>query len=203
MVFDEEAEKWAPRFGYKKAGNTTNQKDAVVEWKNGDDPKIDPFEKDREKTKAAQAKQDLQEQRNYQVASASTQMRRVGGVANVAKAEAAFHLSRKATASMGKFDKQITDAPKQGQVKNKKFDPVTKAKGDKSNAEKTKMMNSVLGDGSEVAREIKKAGAGGVKGAPKMSKSQLKKTPSKKTENGGKGPSGGKAGGVKKKGKNN
>ena len=45
MVWDEERQVWAPRFGYGRANNPKDKlQDWVIEAKPGDDPSVDPFE---------------------------------------------------------------------------------------------------------------------------------------------------------------
>ena len=68
MVYDDNEDKWAPRFGYKSAKNTEMENPVMV-VKTGQDPYADPWERAREDKKLRVDKNKLSQQKNIERAS--------------------------------------------------------------------------------------------------------------------------------------
>ena len=65
MVWDEEKQQWAPRYGYGRANDPKDKmKDWLVMAKPGDDGSVDPFEAKADERKMRLSKQKKQEERN-------------------------------------------------------------------------------------------------------------------------------------------
>ena len=70
MVWDEERQVWAPRFGYGRANNPKDKlQDWVIEAKPGDDPSVDPFEARATERRTKLGKQKSQQERNRREAA--------------------------------------------------------------------------------------------------------------------------------------
>nr|XP_002125582.1 ribosome biogenesis regulatory protein homolog [Ciona intestinalis] len=141
MVWDDESKSWKPRWGYKRANDDT--KEWVLEVPANADPNEDQFEKKLKEKKERVAKNELQRLRNV----ARRTGKKVPGVGRTAvgqekqsklELEAAFHVSKQATASLGRFQETLKgekNVKKRGQ--KRKFEAVTQ----KCNTEKEKQLS--------------------------------------------------------------
>ena len=137
MVWDEDHQRWAPRFGY---GRANNAKEApwLIEAKPGDDPSVDPFEVRAEARKERLNKQKRQEERNRLEASHAAGLRPAKGTGDGAKGGGALRGSDKkeyldgaiaaaqgSTASAGVFDRRLENEPRRGKGKRKHYETAT------------------------------------------------------------------------------
>lgn len=122
MVWDDVEQKWAPRYGFKRAYDDTSI--PIMEVKGNDDPYADPWEKKRAEKQERVAKNSLQRERNDE-----RNDRRVSGMksgipvdlpgsknkAPMQKGkdgvQKALSLAQHSTASMGKFDVKRVGEP--------------------------------------------------------------------------------------------
>jgi regulator of ribosome biosynthesis len=134
MVWDEAAEEWRPRFGYKRANDDTG--DWAVPVKDGDDPMADPWERRRMEKQKRVIQNKLNQIRNLERAQGgkgvpagiptqvTMQEGHVSGVTGQGKRKRAkpggeskdtkaarLRAAQGATASMGKFDKRLEGEP--------------------------------------------------------------------------------------------
>ena len=72
MIFDDDAQQWAPRFGYKRAKRSGGEDEAmpVMEVKSGTDPFADPWSLARENKKQRVEKNKMQQQKNIEKSAA-------------------------------------------------------------------------------------------------------------------------------------
>jgi regulator of ribosome biosynthesis len=126
MEWDENKEVYAPRWGFNRANNDSDQ--VIIEHKEGDDPNTDPWTRMRQEKKARIEKNEKQHNRNLSAASGN----RLPGTIDLASAfpskekkthsdkkrakmeekpakkdhhvELALKVAQRSTASMGKFD---------------------------------------------------------------------------------------------------
>lgn len=149
MVWDETAQRWAPRFGYGKANR---QEDPMASWlipaKPGDDGSTDPFEEHATRKRDARSKQKRQEERNRLEAAHAAGLtgRRKGAAAAgnslggsliagdlTSRADKANYLkgamraSQVSTASLGRFDRQLEKEPSKGRGVRKQYGSATVA----------------------------------------------------------------------------
>jgi regulator of ribosome biosynthesis len=149
MVWDETAQRWAPRFGYGKANK---QDDPMASWlipaKPGDDGSVDPFEEQATRKRDARSKQKRQEERNRLEAAHAAGLtgRRKGAAATgnslggsliagdlssrADKAEylkGAMRASQVSTASLGRFDRQLDKEPAKNRGVRKQYGSATVA----------------------------------------------------------------------------
>lgn len=134
MVFDEHKQDWAPRYGYKRANDQSEQ--WLIEDKAGMSTSEDPFTALKKQKKERAALNKKQQERNLQAAAGE----RVPGTIDLSSAthlgnkkggegkrknhvDVALALTQHSTASMGKFDKmRYSEAPireKKEKVKNR------------------------------------------------------------------------------------
>lgn len=125
-VWDDVVKEWVPKFGYKKA-KAEAEKNWMMEYKEGQDVDVDPFEKAIQEKRERVAKNELQRLRNI----ARTRNTKVPGVGLTTSNDnndlkKAAELAKVSTASMGKFqDKLPSQLEKKVQVKSgkkRKFD---------------------------------------------------------------------------------
>ncbi|XP_071966046.1 ribosome biogenesis regulatory protein homolog [Antedon mediterranea] len=126
-VWDEELQKWVPRWGYQSKGDL--KRDWVLEVPQNADPFEDQFGKKKKEKKERVAKNELQRLRNI----ARTSKKKVPGVGNTPTVDKpnksqltkSLQMAQQSTASMGKFDKKLAKEPTQrNSGKKRKFEPV-------------------------------------------------------------------------------
>ncbi|KAK2585857.1 hypothetical protein KPH14_010451 [Odynerus spinipes] len=111
LKWDEELQKWIPRYGYKRA-QAAEQKEWLVEVGNDNNPKEDPFTAMNANKRERQSKNELQRLRNI-AKSKNVKLPRVG-LPTVEHFPKPSHLStaitvaRKSTASLGKFQERLS-----------------------------------------------------------------------------------------------
>jgi regulator of ribosome biosynthesis len=183
MVFDEEKDEYAPRWGYKRANNESEN--VIIEHREGDDPSIDPWARLKHEKKARVEKNTKQQERNLKSASGQ----RVPGTIdltstvnqankptfsekkaskNAAKQDRVHHvdmalkLVQKSTASMGKFDSERR-GEKKSREKTAESTPNTQIDARAEKARSMSVLNKLLGksesDGERFSLE-KAAGVG-------------------------------------------
>ena len=131
MVWDEDRQQWAPRYGYGRANDPKDKlKNWLVEVKPGDDPNVDPFEEKAEARKAARNKQKMQEERNrLEAAHAAGLTSRGKSIANFDRAnsdkkaylEQGIRAAQSSTASIGRFDPQLENEPSRMKGKRRNY----------------------------------------------------------------------------------
>lgn len=145
MEWDENTQKWAPRFGF---GRTKDPADALQTWlipaKPGEDQKFDPFEERVVARKESKAKQVRQEERNrLEAAHAAGLPSRLKGAKGNGKSliagditaaakkkqylAQAIRATQVSTASIGRFDKQMENEPSKGRGKRQQYGSATSA----------------------------------------------------------------------------
>ena len=87
MVWDDVEQKWAPRYGYKRAYDDSEL--PIMEVKAGDDPFDDPWEKKRQEKKERVAKNEQQRARNTERAAKRSQSVTAGLPIDLRSSEAA------------------------------------------------------------------------------------------------------------------
>jgi len=221
MIWDEEKQQWAPRYGF---GRANNPKDTTQDWlvhaKPGDDGSIDPFEAKADEKKMRLTKQKKQEERNRLEATHSASLSAKSGMQMSDRKQ---HLSNSiqaaqiSTASAGRFDRVVANEPSKNKGKRQQYETATSRdanSNDEARAKKvvSKMFpeNSAIAidrtqaaKGARMAEEVsnrskqggkgKQSGKGGSGGKSKPAKGALK-GPIKKSKGPGKG---GKKGGKK------
>lgn len=166
MVWDEIEEKWAPRYGYKRA-NKDDAELGIVEVKDGEDPYADPWTAQRQEKRARVAKNEANRERNklraqgasaQAAAAAKSQLAaQVSGIPvdldgkqkrGKARTKAALTLAQHSTASMGKFDPERIGEPKQKAVAGTKrrapANDMTKAGLQSESSLNAKLLGQVL-----------------------------------------------------------
>lgn len=139
MVWDETAKDWKPRFGYKRANDES--KEWVLEVPSNADPYEDQFEKRAKAKKERIAKNELQRLRNI-ARRTGKPMPGTGSLTgqkqSVKELESSFHVTKRATASLGRFEDKIkNEKPQKNIGKKRKFDPVVGS----LETEKTRQLN--------------------------------------------------------------
>eukprot|EP00965_Chrysotila_dentata_P221168 6192230-Pleurochrysis_carterae.AAC.1 len=139
MVWDEQMQQWAPRYGYGRANNPNDrEKDWLVEVKPGDDPNVDPFETKAEARRERLNKQKRQEERNRLEAAhaagltsrgAGAGMGKVSGLSSASDRKSylnqAIAATQLSTASVGRFDKRLEHEPSKGRGKRQQYASAT------------------------------------------------------------------------------
>lgn len=129
MVWDEEKQQWAPRYGYGRANDPKDKmKDWLVMAKPGDDGSVDPFEAKADERKMRLSKQKKQEERNRLEAAHAASFK---GAKGMAKADQRKYLDQAisavqvSTASAGRFDKTVAHEPSKDKGKRKQYESAT------------------------------------------------------------------------------
>ena len=171
MVWDEQTQQWAPRYGY---GRANNHKDApenwVVEAKPGDDGKTDPFETRATERKQRLDKQKRQEERNrLEAAHAATMGSGGGGGGGRGSAGSALSTSsdkkaylkraitavQSSTASMGRFDKMQANEPDRDRGKRKQYESGVGAADAERDAQRTaSVVSKMFPDGGRAHKDV-------------------------------------------------
>jgi len=138
MVWDEEKQVWAPRYGFGRANNPKDKmQDWVIEAKPGDDPNVDPFEAREAPRKMKLTKQKTQQERNRREAShaagASSKGAGAGIDRNALKDKddmkkylgEAMSAAQVSTASVGRFDKMLRGEASRDKGKRKQYETAT------------------------------------------------------------------------------
>lgn len=168
MVWDEVEEKWAPRYGYKRANNEDEL--GIQEVKAGDDPYADPWTAKRQEKRARVAKNETNRERNQLRArgGAPASAPRAGIPVDLegsekrgkARTKTALGLAQHSTASMGKFDPERLGEPKMqsqsGARKNVPSNDMTKTGLKDESSRNTKLLTQVLSAASR-AKQAKGA----------------------------------------------
>jgi len=162
--FDEDTRTWKRRFGKDKANDINNI--PVIEFKEGDDPKIDPWTKAHEEKKDRAAWNKNKKDMNLKAAAGD----RLPGTLDLASAidasskkkflkkrnqerkkkghvDQAIAIMQHSTVSMGKFDKKMKHEPKQRARKEKAKKSKMNFKQERS--ENLDVLSSILGRTSE------------------------------------------------------
>ncbi|XP_071815159.1 ribosome biogenesis regulatory protein homolog [Apostichopus japonicus] len=145
LVFDEETKEWVPRFGYKSKNDL--KKDWLLEVPDNADPFEDQFAKKKGEKKERVAKNELQRLRNI----ARAQKSKVPGIGLIPKLQQsqdevnqAFHLAKKSTASIGRFEEKLPkEIVEKNSRKKRKFEP-TFGQLDKEKDREKKILNHIL-----------------------------------------------------------
>ncbi|XP_022089400.1 ribosome biogenesis regulatory protein homolog [Acanthaster planci] len=125
-VWDEEQQKWVPRWGY--GSKNDDKKDWVLEVPDNADPYEDQFAKRKKEKRERVAKNDYQRLRNI----ARAQKLKIPGpgvkpkaLSNKAEVNLAIHAAKHSTASIGKFEQKLPKEPITKQMgKKRKFEPL-------------------------------------------------------------------------------
>ena len=140
MVWDEAAQRWAPRYGYGRANDPNDKmKDWMVEVKGNANPSFDPFEDKAEKRKEALSKQKRQKERNRLEAAhaAGITGRGAGGSAGAGRVSAlkggekksyleqGIRAAQVSTASIGRFDCKLEHEPSKHKDKRRQYEGAT------------------------------------------------------------------------------
>ncbi|SCZ93213.1 BZ3500_MvSof-1268-A1-R1_Chr6-2g08533 [Microbotryum saponariae] len=128
MVFDEEKQDWVPRWGYK-GKNKESEDQWITEVPDYADNSFDPVANSKQERTARKAKNETQRLKNMQRAAANAATQVATNQANASEREKRkvqlereLKITKKATASMGKFDAQLKGENAEKNVK-RKFDP--------------------------------------------------------------------------------
>lgn len=160
MVWNDETQQWAPRYGYKRA-NDDGADWPIMEVKAGDDPNADPWTLRKQEKKARVDKNETNRQRNVQRNGGGDGLKGMfapapgipvdmkkgtkRGKEGVAKA---LNLTQHSTASMGQFDvKRIGELNKKkpdGARQKKPANDMTKAGIANESTRNSKLMAQVL-----------------------------------------------------------
>lgn len=110
LKWDEELQKWIPRYGYQRA-KAAEQKEWLVEVGNDNNPKEDPFTALSASKRERQSKNELQRLRNI-AKSKNVKLPRVGiptveHFPKPSQLSTAVTIARKSTASLGKFQERL------------------------------------------------------------------------------------------------
>lgn len=133
MVWDEDSQSWAPRFGYGRANSTNDTAENwVVEAKAGDDGSVDPFEARAGAKKAKLGKQKRQEERNRLEAAHAAAMGQSGSTSfkreeKKAYLKQAISAAQVSTASIGRFDRALPGEPSKTAGKRTQYASATDA----------------------------------------------------------------------------
>jgi len=138
MVWDEDKQVWAPRYGFGRANDPKDKmQDWVIEAKPGDDPNVDPFEARSAARKVKQTKVKAQQERNRRealhAAGASSKGAGAGIDKNALKDKddmkkylgEAMSAAQVSTASVGRFDKMIRGEASRDKGKRKQYEAAT------------------------------------------------------------------------------
>jgi len=138
MVWDEEKQIWAPRYGFGRANNPKDKlQDWLIEAKPGDDPSVDPFEARGQERKKKLTKQKEQQERNRREASHAAGASSKGAGAGIAQTALktkddmkaylgqAMAAAQVSTASIGRFDRQLKGEPSREKNKRKQYEAAT------------------------------------------------------------------------------
>eukprot|EP00123_Amoebidium_parasiticum_P014923 comp22702_c2_seq1/m.35224 comp22702_c2_seq1/g.35224 ORF comp22702_c2_seq1/g.35224 comp22702_c2_seq1/m.35224 type:complete len:311 (-) comp22702_c2_seq1:80-1012(-) len=141
MVFDEERQDWAPRWGYNRANDETKDWIKVLPDNKEQDPYEDMYAKALAAKKERINKNARQQQRNMQAAGTAPKPVAVQAQKK-ANIEKKIVETKSSTASIGRFDQQLKNEPKlKGVSKGKKrqYEPVAPSR-DQRGDEKAKAM---------------------------------------------------------------
>lgn len=125
LVFDEETQDWVPRWGYKGKNKQTEDQ-WIVEVPHDADDSFDPVAAARGERKARKLKNEQQRLKNAQRAaaqSATTAQARAAKDERAVAVERELKVSKKATASLGKFDPKLRGEPEREKGVKRKFEP--------------------------------------------------------------------------------
>jgi len=118
MEFDEETKQWIPRFGYGSK-RSRQSKEWAIEVPDRADPNTDMFEKRTKERKERIAKNEFQRLRNIArnskkgATDPNTLAVNPSGGGSKDELTKAFHIAKKSTASLGKFDNKVRGEDKQ------------------------------------------------------------------------------------------
>ncbi|OZJ04519.1 hypothetical protein BZG36_02240 [Bifiguratus adelaidae] len=153
MVFDERTGEYVPRWGYG-GGKKNKTEDWLLEVPQNADPMEDQYAKKNEEKQERMEKNKKRQQRNLDERAAQEK-----GVnprdARKQQVYDALATSKKSTASLGKFDKQLSGEPKQKGIK-RKFE-ATEADVAKEKAKHLDILNKVVGKAGEPTVNVRKA----------------------------------------------
>lgn len=127
LIWDEELKEWKPRYGYRRV-EKEDAKNWLIEVPHTADPYEDQFAKRSDEKTERIAKNEFQRMRN--IARAKKVRIPDVGIAPTTdqtrgQVEKALTLAKSATASLGKFTKNVAnEKPIKGQGKKRKFDPL-------------------------------------------------------------------------------
>ncbi|XP_076808178.1 ribosome biogenesis regulatory protein homolog [Clavelina lepadiformis] len=191
MVWDDASKSWKPRWGYQRAKDDT--KEWVLEVPKNADPNEDQFAKKMKEKKEKVAKNELQRLRNI----ARRSGKKVPGVGATMTAgngknptptelESTFHLAKKSTASLGRFEGLLkNEKPQKNRGKKRKFQPLMTSEKD----QQLKILGQMYKKAPQVnvekaaKREIRQSQSGNVKakkGGKKGGKSKVSKRKEKR-----------------------
>lgn len=159
MVWDEEKGDWAPRWGYKRAGDDT--KAWALPVPDNADPYEDQFEKAAEAKKSRIAKNEKNRQRNLAVAAGQSGKNK-GQLDAKKDLEKAIMSTKKSTASIGKFDPVLANEPQiktPGVGKKRKFAPNVAPKAERGDerAKLARLADKVVNQSGKVMDTTKAA----------------------------------------------
>ncbi|KAJ1637617.1 ribosome biogenesis regulatory protein-domain-containing protein [Pavlovales sp. CCMP2436] len=219
MIYDENEEKWMPRYGYKRVNG--DALDWAIPAKSSDKPGTDPFEVKATAKRDLRGRQLFNEERNRRAAKRTTpggapvavpaampvgvpEMRAAAPdkASRLKRADTALQAAQGATASLGKFDRELANEPSKARGTKRKFDANL---GADLAAEKTKglkVLNNLLRGQGHSGIDMNKAARIGQlaheKGNREARASRGEEARAAKGGKGGKGsPAGGKGGGRK------
>ena len=151
MVWDEDSQQWAPRYGFGRAGNPKDAPENwVVEAKPGDDGTVDPFEARKDARKEKLAKQKRQEERNRLAAAHAATVGTAPGSSGMERADKKSYLKQAiaaaqvSTASVGRFDKALPNEPSKTAGKRKQYEGSTGADVADRDAQRTAAVYSKM-----------------------------------------------------------
>lgn len=162
MEFDEELKEWVPRYGYGSKRSRTS-KEWAIEVPDRIDPNTDLFEKRNNARKDRIAKNEFQRLRNIarNAKSGATDPNTLSvnptGGGSKDELTKAFHIAKKSTASLGKFDTKVRGEDKQVEKGRKRqFAPNNQS----GTTERDKMLKMAkeIGKGDSVLNAKKAAG---------------------------------------------
>lgn len=124
LVYDEDTKQWIPSWGYKSKRHQKDKEWAIEVPKNMDE-NTDMFKRRSDAKKSRVDKNEFQRLRNIarnSTKKADTSKLGVNPVAggNKSDLDKAFHIAKKSTASLGKFDKKVSKMEDEGREKGKK-----------------------------------------------------------------------------------
>lgn len=125
LVFDEDKQDWVPRWGYK-GKNKQVEDQWIVEVPNNADDNFDPVAASKNERKQRKLKNEQQRLKNAQRAAAqvaSTSAARATKDDRAVAIERELKTSKKATASLGKFDQRLRGEPEREKNVKRKFEP--------------------------------------------------------------------------------
>jgi len=132
LVWDDLVNKWVPRFGYRRA-EAEHEKDWVLEVPKNVDPMEDQFEKKSVAKSERVAKNELQRLKNI-ARSRKVQVPSAGLIPTERPTKnelhQSVHVAKKATASLGKFQKTLRkEKPLKNTGKKRQFEPLVQKAG--------------------------------------------------------------------------